>query len=191
MYVYIYIYMYTYLSICLSLSLYIYIYIHICIYVHTYITVTTISSPLLTAASIVDGDFRRWRLSLSIVFLFCLYLLMETFALYCLFVYTRSPLEDSRLFEPSPWTNVRHHLWTKRISEQPTPWRKSSKRKSCYGDLVYPTSTANRNTTSMYVCRNSIRYLFRRRRRGKLAPGLHNKISYLVFVCFSTTVYYY
>ena len=111
-YVYIYIYIYVYLSIymSLSLSIYIYIYIHICIYVHTYITVTTISSPLLTAASIVDGDFRRWRLSLSIVFLFCLYLLMETFALYCLFVYTRSPLEDSRLFEPSPWTNVRHHL---------------------------------------------------------------------------------
>ena len=50
--------------------------------------------------------------------------------------YTRSPLEDSRLFGPSPWkilaaTNEKH------ISEQPSPWQKSSKRESCCGDQVY------------------------------------------------------
>ena len=27
-------------------------------------------------------------------------------------VYTRSPLEDSRLFGPSPWKILRHYLWT-------------------------------------------------------------------------------
>ena len=50
--------------------------------------------------------------------------------------YTRSPLQDSRLFGPSPWkilaaTNEQY------LSEQPSPWRKYSKRKSCYGDRVY------------------------------------------------------
>ena len=50
--------------------------------------------------------------------------------------YTRSPLQDSRLFGPRPWeilaaTNEHD------ISEQPSPWRKSSKRESCYGDRVY------------------------------------------------------
>ena len=50
--------------------------------------------------------------------------------------YTRSPLEDSRLFGPSPW-NILAATIDKYISEQPSPWRKSSKRESCYGDRVY------------------------------------------------------
>ena len=49
--------------------------------------------------------------------------------------YTRSPLEDSRLFGPSPW-KILATTYKKRISEQPCPWRKSSKRESCYGDRV-------------------------------------------------------
>ena len=45
---------------------------------------------------------------------------------------TRSPLEDSRLrlFGPSPWKILA-------ATEQPSPWRRSSKRESCYGDRVY------------------------------------------------------
>ena len=50
--------------------------------------------------------------------------------------YTRSPLEDSRLFGPSPW-KILAATNKKDISEQPSPWRKSSKRESCYGDRVY------------------------------------------------------
>ena len=51
-------------------------------------------------------------------------------------IYTRSPLEDSRLFGPSPW-KILATTYEQIISEQPSPWRKSSKRKSCYGDRVY------------------------------------------------------
>ena len=50
--------------------------------------------------------------------------------------YTRSPLEDSRLFGPSPW-KILASTKENHISEQPSPWRKSSKRESCYGDRVY------------------------------------------------------
>ena len=50
-------------------------------------------------------------------------------------VYTRSPLEDSRLFGPGPW-KVLAATNEKDISVQPSPWRKSSKRESCYGDRV-------------------------------------------------------
>ena len=50
--------------------------------------------------------------------------------------YTRSLLEDSRLFGPSPW-KILAATNEKDISEQPSPWRKSSKRESCYGDRVY------------------------------------------------------
>ena len=50
--------------------------------------------------------------------------------------YTRSPLEDSRLFGPSSW-KILAATNEKDISEQPSPWRKSSKRESCYGDRVY------------------------------------------------------
>ena len=40
-------------------------------------------------------------------------------------------------FRTQPLENLSQYLWKKRISEQPSPWRKSSKRKSCYGDRVY------------------------------------------------------
>ena len=51
-------------------------------------------------------------------------------------MYTRSPLEDSRLFGPSPW-KILAATNEKDISEQPSPWRTSSKRESCYEDRVY------------------------------------------------------
>ena len=47
--------------------------------------------------------------------------------------YTRSPLEDSRLFGPSPWKILAATYEKKTISEQPSPWRKYYKRESCYG----------------------------------------------------------
>ena len=34
------------------------------------------------------------------------------------------------------------------ISEQPSPWRKSSKRKSCYGDRVYNNTTTTTTTAA-------------------------------------------
>ena len=50
-------------------------------------------------------------------------------------VYTRSPLEDSRLFGPGPW-KILAATNEKKVPEQPSPWRKSCKRESCYGDRV-------------------------------------------------------
>ena len=35
--------------------------------------------------------------------------------------YTRSPLEDSRLFGPSPWKILRHYLWTNIFLSNPAP----------------------------------------------------------------------
>ena len=83
--------------------------IHVCIYVYIYIYI------------------QRER-----EIYICIYLFVHVFML----AYTRSPLEDSRLFGPSPW-KVLATTYEKTISEQPSPWRKSSKRESCYGDRVY------------------------------------------------------
>ena len=58
--------------------------------------------------------------------------------------YTRSPLEDSRLFGHSPW-KILAATYKKDISEQPSPWRRSSKRESCYGDRVYVCLTIHVN----------------------------------------------
>ena len=41
----------------------------------------------------------------------------------------------SRLFGPSPWKTLAATN-EKNISEQSSPWRKSSKRKSCYGERL-------------------------------------------------------
>ena len=40
-------------------------------------------------------------------------------------------------FRTQPLESLSHYLWKKTISEQPCPWRKLSKRESCYGDRVY------------------------------------------------------
>ena len=69
------------------------------------------------------------------------YIIIYYIVLYyvCVYVccYTQSPLEDSRLFGPSPWKVLATTYDKKNISEQPSPWRKSCKRESCYGDRVY------------------------------------------------------
>ena len=54
--------------------------------------------------------------------------------------YTRSPLQDSRLFGPRPWkvlATTYDKTKKKTISEQPRPWRKSCEREFVYGDRVY------------------------------------------------------
>ena len=63
--------------------------------------------------------------------------------------YTRSPLEDSRLFGPSPWKILAttYEQNENNISEQPSPWRNSSTRESCYGDRVYTDQEGRRNRT--------------------------------------------
>ena len=43
-----------------------------------------------------------------------------TWSLFC-GTYTRSPLEDSRLFGPSPWKILRHYLWTNGFLSNPAP----------------------------------------------------------------------
>ena len=58
----------------------------------------------------------------------------------------------------------------KRISEQPSPWRKSSKRKSCYEDRVYScrktpaggigSARDARCTSNMYVCMHVYIYIY-------------------------------
>ena len=60
--------------------MYVYIYIYICMYAHTVISHTMMKISIFAASSIV---------SLQSITAFT--------------SYTRSPLEDSRLFGPSPW----------------------------------------------------------------------------------------
>ena len=43
----------------------------------------------------------------------------------------------------------------KRIPEQPSPWRKSSKRESCYGDRVYHSITEH-HTILCYNCHSTV-----------------------------------
>ena len=38
-----------------------------------------------------------------------------------MYYYTQSPLEDSRLFGPSPWKILRHYLWTNGFLSNPAP----------------------------------------------------------------------
>ena len=40
-------------------------------------------------------------------------------------------------FRTQPLENITPLSMTKRITEQPSPWRKYYKRESCYGDRVY------------------------------------------------------
>ena len=123
MYIYIYTYVYMYIYIYMHNHLMYYIYSHTCIYIYIYIYT-----------------------NIYIYIYGCILCVMNNRVL---FVkqrkqtnhtkharYTRSPLEDSRLFGPSPW-KILAATNEKNISEQPSPWRKSSKRKSCYGDRVY------------------------------------------------------
>ena len=109
MYTCVYIYIYIYLSIYLSIYVYIYIYIYISYYAQL--------EGEDAAGGARRGARQRVRLLIDSV------------------TYTRSPLEDSHLFGPSPWKTLAATN-EKNISEQPSPWRKSSKRESCYGDQV-------------------------------------------------------
>ena len=93
----------------IGIIVYIYIYIYIHIYIYIYIHTYI---PIYTIYTYTHIP---------------IYLYMH---------YTRSPLEDSRLFGPSPW-KILATTYKETISEQPSPWRKSSKRESCYGDRVY------------------------------------------------------
>ena len=80
---YIYIYIYTFV-----IYIYIYIYIFVCIYIYIYIYTKYRRLP---AVHLGRGEGGR---------------LPDRGAL----LYTRSPLEDSRLFGPSPWRILRHYL---------------------------------------------------------------------------------
>ena len=123
LYTYVYIYIYTYLHLSLYIHICICVYIYIYIYIYTYIYVRIFCSaqppgdrPPPPVSHVdgqhhVDAALHQWSWN----------------------PYTRSPLEDSRLFGPSPW-KILAATNEKDTSEQPSPWRKSSKRESCYGD---------------------------------------------------------
>ena len=118
------------------MCIHIYIYIYICI------------SPVEAAAGGVGCErgckFRRWtRMFPPLLYIIISSIIIIHAILYdiiLLLYYTRSPLEDSRLFGPSPWKTLAATN-EKDISEQPSPWRESCKRESCYEDRVYPPVT--------------------------------------------------
>ena len=55
-------------------------------------------------------------------------------------------------FRTQTLENLSRYLWTKRVPEQPRPWRKSCERESCNGDWVYNVKhfVRNINTTISY-----------------------------------------
>ena len=112
-------------------------YIYIYIYTHTHIQLNTYklakhfnaerpasrlsrregdreSIEVRESARVVSGDVQKqgdgaaffWLLSLAVL---------------VLPPYTPSPLEDSRLFGPSPWKILRHYLWTNGLLSNPAP----------------------------------------------------------------------
>ena len=109
-----------------------YVYVHIYIYIHTlYYTIICMYTHIHTAHAHLRRSARA---------------------------YTRSPLEDSRLFGPSPW-KILATTYEKRVSKQPSPWRKSCKRESCYGDRVYVVMCMpEKGDPERYIYNNSILY---------------------------------
>ena len=139
--IYIYIYVYTHIHIHISLSLYIYIYIHI--YIHTYICYDIIWGCRMNKGA-WSSRVHLLKINMDITRVCSL----PAFSKHPLFVlarggqyssdnkqtvhlgepmvwqttasrYTRSPLEDSRLFGPSPWKFLRHYLWTNGFLSNP------------------------------------------------------------------------
>ena len=54
-------------------------------------------------------------------------------------------------FRTQPLESLTPLPMTKTISEQPSPWRKYSKRESCYGDRVYANHTCIINTCVNHI----------------------------------------
>ena len=115
LYIYIYTYVYT---LYMYIYMYIYIYIYIYTYVYAHMNMYIAQRPEPSKSSSLRRRCCKCRVEPRVV------------------QYTRSPLEDSRLFGPSPW-KILAATYEKDTSEQPSPWRKSCKRESCYGDRVW------------------------------------------------------
>ena len=130
-----------YLSIYPSMYMYIYIYIHIHIhYVYLYLSIYLSISIYL-------------YLSLSIY----IYIYRERERHAPLYIHPVS-LRRFPSFRTQPLENLTPLPTNKWISEQPSPWRKSSKRESCYGDRVYTLrSTSSRRAPAGCTCPQTLR----------------------------------
>ena len=92
-------------------------------------------------------------------------------------------------FRTQPLENLTPLPMNKWISEQPSPWRKSSKRRSCYGDRVYPVKLPEVFGDS---CKNktSILWVFAENRFLPFAPvGFRRKPSPWRRSCYGDRVY--
>ena len=94
MFVYKYIRIYIYIY----THTYIHTYIHIYIYIYTYAYIRTYTCIHVYVYTYIDSLTDRYR-----------------------YTYTRSPLEDPRLFGPSTWTILRHYLCTNGFLSNPAP----------------------------------------------------------------------
>ena len=138
--VYIYIYIYTYVYICTYVHIHTYIYIYTCVYIYIHTCVCVFLS-----LSLCIYIYIYISLYMHTYIYIYIYTYIERYTLYlaCRFSahaseslalrerqtrwvqgardYTRSPLEDSRLFGPSPWKVLRHYLWTNGFLSYPAP----------------------------------------------------------------------
>ena len=141
------IYIYIYICIALPLSLYIYIYIHTHTYIHImrhmYNACTPTSAGLRTVGP-EEGDTRGPEDMAGVDMALASFVrLRQILRVLC---YTRSPLEDSRLFGPSPWKILRHYLRTNGFLSNP-----ASGENLLSGNLVMETGCT---ASSVRVCQN-------------------------------------
>ena len=117
----------------------VYIYIYIYMYAHRCYGGGQIPSALLAEASRPreHGEAPTIRCASRYAHTYTPILYVSVCMSRYAMLYTWSPLEDSRLFGPSPWKILRPLSMNTWVPEQPSPWRTSSKRESCYGNQVY------------------------------------------------------
>ena len=166
MYVCIYIYIYIHMYVCVYI--YIYIYIHMCIYIYIQIDRYT-DKPAAPGSRAARAGAGRLLPDGPEICMMCIHIYIYIY-IYILHVFRVQglgfrvlkkmriggvPMESQELhpvsvrrfpsFRTQPLENLTPLSMNKWVPEQPSPWRKSSKRESCFGDRGYDVQSVAHN----------------------------------------------
>ena len=145
----------TYTNVCIYIYIYIYMYVYIYIYIYIYLCL-----HLPQTSRTHDSQTASFRLHPVSV--------------------TRFPS-----FRTKPLESLTPLSMNKWVPEQPSPWRKSSKRKSCYGDRVYTLRfpAEGRQPTGPRALYVYIMHVY--------SEHIHIYIYIYIYVCVYTCIYIY
>ena len=123
-YIYIYSILYTYYLSCRRNVI-----LYVCVFLYVLSLLLSLSSLLLSLSSLILLLLLLWKLvvlvyciaSTIIVTITIIIISSSSIILNYNCSYTRSPLEDSRLFGPRPWKILRHYIWTNGFLSNPAP----------------------------------------------------------------------